>query len=350
MGTIDMNMHTHKRPTDAVCKRRSRQDGLSLIELMVAMVISLFLLAGVIQIFIGSKQSYRVNEGLSRLQENARYAFDRIAQDLNASGYMGCNDSRGVDVNGDLLLTNALSDTTTAAYDFTSPLDGAEGTGPNGSDTINIRRAVTSSAVPLAAPMDSTTSTILLDDTHPNYQGLEQWQLMAISDCNSSSIFMITNDPAASAGVIEHAPGDVSPVGSSNEGQSNATTTITSVGYNDLKARYGSLEASEATSFRVATTSYNIRTSDSGTGLSLALNGDELVEGVQDLQVLYGLDTDGTPGVERYVPAGPVLTAAGMNQVAAVKLTLVLNMPSGVQVDGQAVTKVVTQTFRLRNR
>jgi len=350
MGTMDMNMHTRKRPTDTVCKRRSHQDGLSLIELMVAMVISLFLLAGVIQIFIGSKQSYRVNEGLSRLQENARYAFDRIAQDLNASGYMGCNDSRGVDVNGDLLLTNALSDTTTTAYDFTNTLDGTEGTGPNGSDTINLRRAVTSSAVPLAAPMDSTTSTILLDDTHPNYNGLKQWQLMAVSDCNSTSIFMITNVPAGSAGVIQHAPGLVSPVGKPNEGQSNATTTITSVNYNDLKARYGSLEASQATSFRVATTSYSIQTSDSGTGFSLALNGDELVEGVQDLQVLYGLDTDGTPGVERYVPAGPDLTAAGMNRVAAVKLTLVLNMVSGVQVDGQAVTKSVTQTFRLRNR
>ena len=345
-----MNMHTRKKTTDTVCKGRSHQGGLSLVELMVAMVISLFLLAGVVQIFLGSKQSYRVNEGLSRLQENARYAFDRIAQDLNASGYMGCNDSRGVDANGDLLLTNALTDTIDAKYAFTSTLDGAEGTGPNGSDTINLRRAVTSSAVPLAAPMDSTTSTILLDDTHPNYNGLEQWQLMAVSDCNSTSIFMITNDPATSAGVIQHDPGIVAPVNTPYEGQSNATTSIAGVDYNDLKARYGSLEASEATSFRVATTSYSIQPSDSGTGFSLALNGDELVEGVEDLQVLYGLDTDGTPGVERYVPAGPDLDAAGMNRVAAVRLTLVMNTVSGVQVDGQAVTKPITQTFRLRNR
>jgi type IV pilus assembly protein PilW len=345
-----MNTHTRKRLTDAAHKRRSNQGGLSLIELMVAMVISLFLLAGVIQIFIGSKKSYRVNEGVSRLQENARYAFDRIAQDLNASGYMGCNDSRGVDANGDLLLVNALTDTNTTAYDFSSALDGTDGTGPNGSDTINLRRAVTSSAVPLAAPMDSTTSTILLDDTHPNYQGLEQWQLMAVSDCNSASIFMITNDPATSNGVIQHDPGVVSPVGKPNEGQSNATTALGGVNVNDLKARYGSMTASAATSFRVATNSYSIQPSDSGTGLSLALNGAELVEGVQDLQVLYGLDTDGTPGVERYVPAGPALTAAGMNRVAAVRLSLVMNTVSNVQVDGQPLTKTVTQTFRLRNR
>jgi type IV pilus assembly protein PilW len=348
---LNMNRYTIKLNARPGSQHLSSQAGLSLVELMVAMTISLFLLAGVVQIFLGSKQSYRVNDGLSRLQENARYAFDRIAQDLNAGGYMGCNDSASVDAKGALLLTNALTNAAATGYDFANPLDGTDNTGLNGSDTINIRRAITASAVPLAAPMASTTSTILLDSTHPNYATLQQWQVMALSDCNSTSVFMITNDPTTSAGVIEHTPGVIAPTGAPNEGQSNATTTINSVDYNDLKSRYGALTASQATAFRVATNSYSIQTSDSGTGFSLALNGTELVEGVQDLQVLYGLDADGTPGVERYVSANDAaLAAAGMNQVAAVRLTLTMNTVSGVQVDGQPLTKQITQTFRLRNR
>ncbi|MCG6866335.1 MAG: PilW family protein [Thiogranum sp.] len=342
---------SHTQYTPEVSRHTDREAGFSLVELMVAMTISLFLLAGVVQIFLGSKQSYRVNDGVSRLQENARFAFDRIAQDLDASGYMGCNDSADVDRNNDLLLTNALTNAVATGYNFANPLDGTDNTGPNGSDTLNIRRAVTSSAVPLAASMPEASSPITLDNTQPNYASLEQWQVMAISDCSRTSIFMITNDPTTSGGVIQHDPGVVAPAGAINEGQSNLATDLGGVSVNDLKNTYGSLSASQATAIRVATNSYSIQPSDSGTGFSLALNGTELVEGVQDLQVLYGIDADGTPGVERYVSANDAaLAAAGMNQVAAVTLTLTLNAVSGVQIDGTPLTKTVSQTFRLRNR
>jgi len=342
---------TYKQYTPDVYRHTDRQAGFSLVELMVAMTISLFLLAGVVQIFLGSKQSYRVNDGLSRLQENARFAFDHIAQDLDAGGYMGCNDSADVDRNNDLLLTNALTNAVATGYNFANPLDGTDNTGPNGSDTLNIRRAVTSSAVPLAASMPDATSPITLDDTHPNYASLEQWQVMAISDCSRTSIFMITNDPTTSGGVIRHDPGVAAPAGAINQGQSNLATDLGGVNVNDLKNTFGSLSASQATAIRVATNSYSIQPSDSGTGFSLALNGSELVEGVQDLQVLYGIDADGTPGVERYVSANDAaLAAAGMNQVASVTLTLTLNAVSGVQIDGAPLTKTVSQTFRLRNR
>ena len=46
-----------------------KQTGFSLIELMVALVISLLLLAGILQIFSGTKKTYTMEEELSRLQE-----------------------------------------------------------------------------------------------------------------------------------------------------------------------------------------------------------------------------------------------------------------------------------------
>lgn len=64
------------------------QYGLTLVEILVALVISLFLTAGVIQLFIGSKQTYRFHDALSRLQENGRLALDTMAMDIRMAGYI----------------------------------------------------------------------------------------------------------------------------------------------------------------------------------------------------------------------------------------------------------------------
>lgn len=70
------------------------QQGVTLIELMIAMLISLILLGGVIQLFIGSKKSYQISASISRLQDSARYAALILQQDIRMAGYLGCN-SRG---------------------------------------------------------------------------------------------------------------------------------------------------------------------------------------------------------------------------------------------------------------
>lgn len=65
----------------------NRQHGLSLIEIMVALVISLFLLAGLLQMFISTRQSARIQENLSRVQENGRYAIDYLGRVIRLAGY-----------------------------------------------------------------------------------------------------------------------------------------------------------------------------------------------------------------------------------------------------------------------
>jgi len=65
--------------------------GFSIVEMMVAMVISLILLAGIAQIFMSSKQSFTIQNTLGRQQENGRYATDVISQDLRRAGYWGGN-------------------------------------------------------------------------------------------------------------------------------------------------------------------------------------------------------------------------------------------------------------------
>ncbi len=64
------------------------QRGFTLIELMIAMLIGVFLMTGVIQIFLSAKQAYRLQENLSRLQENGRFAMDMITKDIRMAGYV----------------------------------------------------------------------------------------------------------------------------------------------------------------------------------------------------------------------------------------------------------------------
>ena len=68
-----------------------RQLGVSLIELLVALVVGLLLLGGLIQVYLSNKQSYNAQEQLARMQEGGRFAMDLITSDLRRSGYWGGN-------------------------------------------------------------------------------------------------------------------------------------------------------------------------------------------------------------------------------------------------------------------
>ncbi len=65
------------------------QRGLSLVELMVALSIGTFLLAGAITVFGKTRDLYRTNDAAARLQETARYAMSTIEADLRMANYWG---------------------------------------------------------------------------------------------------------------------------------------------------------------------------------------------------------------------------------------------------------------------
>ena len=82
-----MNMRTHYR----ICTLPGHCRGFSMVELMVALVITLILLAGIGQIFMSSKKSYTIQDTLGRMQENGRYAMETLVTDLRRAGYWGGN-------------------------------------------------------------------------------------------------------------------------------------------------------------------------------------------------------------------------------------------------------------------
>ena len=84
-----------------------RQHGLTLIELMVSLVLGLVLIGGVLNIFVSNRETYRVNENLTRMQENARTGFDFMARDLREAGQNPC---------GATLIANLVRKTSTIPW------------------------------------------------------------------------------------------------------------------------------------------------------------------------------------------------------------------------------------------
>jgi len=69
------------------CNPIRRESGFSLIELMVALVLGLVLMGAVLNSFLSSNETYRVQEALSRSQESARFSLEIISQELRMAGY-----------------------------------------------------------------------------------------------------------------------------------------------------------------------------------------------------------------------------------------------------------------------
>jgi prepilin-type N-terminal cleavage/methylation domain-containing protein len=65
----------------------TRGDGFTLVELMVAMAMSLFLMGGAILMYLSVQNTYDDTNRLSRLQENIRFASDYMVRDIRNAGF-----------------------------------------------------------------------------------------------------------------------------------------------------------------------------------------------------------------------------------------------------------------------
>lgn len=153
--------------------------GVTLVELMIALLIGSVLLIGAITVYVNSSRSQRVNEALGRLQENARFALDTLEPDVRLAGFWGLNDGRttvdgaasqaepvpaGLMVLGDCApnfsidLNNAIAGDNNGFPYAGCPPFGA-GAQAN-SDTLIVRRATTVSVPPQAGRLQVQSDRI----------------------------------------------------------------------------------------------------------------------------------------------------------------------------------------------
>lgn len=310
-----------------------RQRGIGLVEIMVALVIGLILLAGLFQIFQSNRTSHRISEALARVQENGRFAMMFLSRDLRMAGHIGCTRDFG--------LRNTLG-SSNYLYDFETYLVGhrdENGTGNwqpalpsglsnvvKGTDVVTVRAADGNTI--LIDPMNSATDNVVPRTVHDLAVG----DTVVLSDCEMAAAFRINQIDGA--GALVH-------------------------GQNLGKAYRGDAEL-----MRIATTTYFIRENVAGKPALWRRIGnnpaEELVEGVDDLFVLYGIDTNADGAADEYKPADEVVS---WDDVVSLQVTLrvrsrednVTAEPDTVSYDGAQVTdrrlrQTFTSTISIRNR
>ena len=301
------------------------QLGLSMIELMVAITIGLILSAGIIQIFSNSKNTYRVEESLSRVQESGRLALDFIANDVRMASYWGCQPDPS-NIQNDLAAGSGYINFTAGA------VTGTEG-GAGTPDSLTLSGADGTPGLVLqpnggGGTYSTSVSTALQVNT-PN--DLASGDIVLVSDCTGGDIFQVTGANPSAAGVVDHAVGAGSP---------GNTSQLS-------KAYQG-----DASIYYVHQIIYTIKAgSDGQPALWRSVNGtdQEIVDDVSDLQILYGEDMNNDRSVDRYVDGNNV---SNFGNVYSIQLQLtVQTAAASTSVNaGSRITRNFSTTVAIRNR
>jgi type IV pilus assembly protein PilW len=317
---------------------RRRQEGLTLVEIMVAVAVSVILLAGVIQLFASTKTTYRLQENLARMQENGRFALDFLTRDVRMAGYQGCTNFGPV--------TNTLNDSASFAYDFGIGLTGfndVSATPPTylsnagvvpeqGTDVVIVRRNAddplrvtkNNSSAQLFTEVTSTVPGGCADGTD-KVSGLCQTDILMVSDCVKSRVFQ--------AGLIQ-TTGTPPEANITHPASGTPGNAITSWG--GASAPQEEQFNEDAEIVRIATFAYFVSVRADGVPVLNRFDGGnvfELVEGVEDMQVIYGEDTDGDRTADVYRDADTVLD---WSQVVSARIHLLLRTIDNNITDGPA--------------
>ncbi len=278
------------------------QNGMSLVELMVSIVVALLLLGGILQILVNSTQSHRIQNALMRVQENGQFAMELMAKDIRNTDFWGCLTSLD-DVNN--LLNGSGGGYDMGLHGFIEGISGTaneSGGGPviTGTDTITVRgsRSV-ANGLTIQAPFGPITSSPI--NVGPN-SNIQTSDTVLVSDCLVGDFFQATD--VDSAGNISHAAGVGTP--------GNSTPNLSKVYTGD------------AAVYLPYTHTYDIRVGSSGLPALFRTdeNGSqEIVEGVENMLILYGEDTDNDGTANRYVRANSV---TDMDNVVSIRLNVVL--------------------------
>ncbi len=304
---------------------KSKSGGFSMVELMVAMVIGLIMLAAISTVLVNSKKNYTTQDSMARLQENARFAVQIITRELRVAGYFGCSD----DIDS---VHNALNASATdfSIFDTKNPIEGSESGGtwsPTGSslgftplagtDAISIRYAA-SGSIPLTKEMPSESASA---QVAPG-SGLQIGDIIMIADCTSADIFQITNFNAT--GGFDHVVHNTGVGYPGNDPTNNPHKFSKAYGLDASLLRFNSVAYYVKLNPTTQQPALYRRTLITNTGSTTAQPTEqELVEGIEDLEILYGLDSDGDKNADVYKKASNVGGAGEWKKVIAVRFGIV---------------------------
>lgn len=323
--------------------RSLNSGGFTLIEALIGIAVTSIVLSGIFMAFLKSSDTYRYAMELADIQERGRFAISFLKEAIQTADYKGCRQ--------DAAIFSQLVSVADYNWNFTVGIQGfdvnsddggavAPGLGVGGNanwtpalatnsvgnnvfsntpvqtgDAISVRGSVGTN-VQLAADMANTGANITIPAASDTFSSR---MFMMASDCagaGAADVFQLTN-AVAGDGAIGHAAGGGNPNWPGNQnGTLNTAYTTTS----------------QLTP--VQSSSFFIRQSGSGmNSLSVRRDGrnvDDLIEGVDGMQVLYGVDMtpgDGARAANQYLRADEVAAIpapGGWSDVVSVRIALLV--------------------------
>lgn len=341
-----------------------RERGLTLVEMMVALAIGLFMTAVIAGLYLNTRSGFRYQEDYARLQENGRFAMEALTRDVRMAGYSACGDLSK--------FANVVNGGSSSPFlNFSTPVIGYEGGVSTFPAALTSAGAITGTGAPdaiILMGVDSSSELIVQDHNPPaaqintNTHTIAAGEILLITDCSHSALFQMTGPNSATKTNAVHNTGTGTP--------GNCTKY--------LGASCGSAEKAYqfkpgSSMMRVYSNAYFIAPSSSGNGRSLwvmSLAGqtsgapvaNELIEGVENMQITYGLDTNGNRSADQFLRADSV---TNWSRVVAVRISLLVsssknNISSAFQTyefNGSSITatdrkvrKAFTESVTVRNR
>ena len=334
-------MTRHGRPRAAAGAAKRSQRGLSLMELMLAAALGVVMTAAIAQLFAGNSRAYVLLAGQARLQESARHAFHFLARSARSAGYFGCGTGGN--------LASGVGDAwrDDAADDISTPVAGVDGVASvgdaahwdigdrqlrPGSDVVVFRR-IAGIGHDLAQPFAADGELVVDAGFRP-----DAGQLAVLAGCGWAGLLRVA-DVARPSGTV------------------TLTEAVDVAALAPAGMIYGGVDGPAATVVAtVASEVYFVARSRSANNRGEPVwalwrktgRSDEIVSGVEDLQVLFGIDTtpdDPLDAPERYVPADGV----GSNVVRSVHFVVTVTSVDAVTVDNGPIRRTFSQTVALRN-
>jgi len=261
------------------------QRGVSLIELMVALVIGLFMMGGAITVYLKARDTYATTDATARLQENARYALSVIETDVRMSDFWGLtNRYDTITTDGSSTFPSTCGATfatdatnyvtgTNNTYSLPSSTCGGYGAGAQANSDVLVTRHAS------ATRLTYTASPIAVADRN---------RVLVITSRTAGDIFVPKDNSNWVSATFS---------GSAGVGLA-ATPPLLDLRQMNVSAYYVSQDSSVAAGYPGLRRKYLI------TGP--AVSDEEILPGVENLQFQLGVDTNGDGTADLFVNPGSV--------------------------------------------
>lgn len=298
----------------------SFQKGISLVEIMVALTITLVLTLGLASVYLGSKRSYVFQENMSVIQENGRFAIEQIARDIRMAGYVSGECGTITDLNN-IIRPNVIDEMTDEEKGFMQQFTNSgfiSGTQNNGQDILRLTNWTrTDPGFYFGTNRYSAQNSRFFLDDH-GYD-VETGDVILVTDCKGNGDLFKASNVQEVGGNNQNRGTNVVHAGNYNIAPPKLEGDYTNGGY---LMRFRDFSMTE---YRVHNGNLQRRTSDG--------DWENLIDGVVALQAEYGIDSNGDGSVDIYDTANNLTGSTDWSQVISIRVHLLLRGPDPNQVD-----------------